>query len=127
MLATLQKWNRRWNRTFRAYSHERAPNCAQAAYKNQHVSVLVKLTHIPPGMKVGPSFGIPGTPSFAAVKPRAGGQTLQPLHYIRVTRRVMRQAVAAYGVCGVWCKIAESNRAEREVSNLPLTLKVAQL
>lgn len=39
----------------------------------------------------------------------------------------MRQAVAAYGVCGVWCKIAESNRAEREASNLPLTLKVAQL
>ena len=38
----------------------------------------------------------------------------------------MRQAVAVAGH-GVWCKIAESNRAEREASNLPLVLKVAQL
>lgn len=37
----------------------------------------------------------------------------------------MRQAVAAYGVCGVWREIVESNHAEGEAITLPLSLRTA--
>ena len=39
----------------------------------------------------------------------------------------MRQAVAAYGVCGVWREIVESNHAEGEAITLPHSLRTAVL
>ena len=124
MLATLQKWNRRWNRTFRVYSHERAPNCAQAAYRNQHVSVLVRIDAHPTGDEGRTQLWDSRYSDFCSGETQSRRSTLQPLHYIRVTRRVMRQAVAAYGVCGIWHPEMDSDhrRTVLETVALPAEL-----